>query len=173
MTASCHSRIFPLRWMTVLQGLPSVRWLYLKWSRRAMGNPRLLYYTESEPQYSPEHVTLGSHSRWNGNHFVDDIFKLFFLCGNWCILIHNWPKFISMDLIHNKSALIGSDNGLSQNRWQAIIWTNDGLVYWRIYVSMKDMNKIDQYQTTIKHQKKRAVYISKIHCQSQFHRHLS
>ena len=78
-----------------------------------------------------------------------------------------------MDLIHNKSALIGSDNGLSQNRWHAIIWTNDGLVYWRMYVSMKDMNKIDQYQTTSIHQKKRAVYILKINCQSQFHRHLS
>ena len=29
--------------------------------------------------------------------------------------------------------IIGSDNGLSPNRWQAILWTNDGLVYWRIY----------------------------------------
>ena len=27
---------------------------------------------------------------------------------------------------------IGSDNGLALTRWQAIIWTNDGLVYWCI-----------------------------------------
>ena len=28
---------------------------------------------------------------------------------------------------------IGSDNGLALNRWQAIIWTNDGLIWWPIY----------------------------------------
>ena len=33
-------------------------------------------------------------------------------------------------------ANIGSDNGLSPSRWQAIIWTNDSLVYWCIYVSL-------------------------------------
>ena len=32
--------------------------------------------------------------------------------------------------------IIGSDNGLAPNRRQAIIWTNDGLVYWRIYASV-------------------------------------
>ena len=31
---------------------------------------------------------------------------------------------------------IGSDNGLVPNRWQAIIWTNDGIVYWHIYTSL-------------------------------------
>ena len=31
---------------------------------------------------------------------------------------------------------IGLDNGLTRNRWQAIIWTNGGLVYWRIYASL-------------------------------------
>ena len=30
----------------------------------------------------------------------------------------------------------GSDNGLAPARWQAIIWTNDGLVYWCIYASL-------------------------------------
>ena len=32
--------------------------------------------------------------------------------------------------------IIGSDNGLVPNRQQAIIWTNDGLVYWGIYASL-------------------------------------
>ena len=31
---------------------------------------------------------------------------------------------------------IGSENGLAPNRWQAITWTNDGLVYWHIYASL-------------------------------------
>ena len=29
-----------------------------------------------------------------------------------------------------------SDNGLAPNRWQAIIWTKDGIVNWRIYASL-------------------------------------
>ena len=32
--------------------------------------------------------------------------------------------------------VIGSDNGLAPNRQQAIIITNDGLVYWGIYASL-------------------------------------
>ena len=32
--------------------------------------------------------------------------------------------------------IIGSDNGLAPKRRQAIIWTIDGLVYWRIYASL-------------------------------------
>ena len=33
----------------------------------------------------------------------------------------------------SQHARIGSDNGLAPNRRQAIIWTNYGLGYWRIY----------------------------------------
>ena len=31
---------------------------------------------------------------------------------------------------------IGSDNGLAPNRWQAIIWSNDGMFYWCIHASL-------------------------------------
>ena len=43
---------------------------------------------------------------------------------------------------------IGSDNGLVPNRRQAIIWTNDCLVYWRIYASLglNDICSIDDMQ---------------------------
>ena len=37
---------------------------------------------------------------------------------------------------------IGSDNGLAPNRRQAIIWTNDGLIYWNIYVSLNELKKV-------------------------------
>ena len=37
-------------------------------------------------------------------------------------------------------ANIGSDNGLARSRPQAIMWTKDGLVYWRIYESL--VNKL-------------------------------
>ena len=33
-------------------------------------------------------------------------------------------------------SIISSDNGLDLIRWQAIIWTNNGLVYWCIYASL-------------------------------------
>ena len=28
---------------------------------------------------------------------------------------------------------IGSDHALEQNRWQAIIWSNNGIFYWHMY----------------------------------------
>ena len=43
---------------------------------------------------------------------------------------------------------IGSDNGLAPVRWQAIIWINDGLVYWCIYVSLS-LNELNTYKNTI------------------------
>ena len=43
-------------------------------------------------------------------------------------------KFVYDGPINNKSAF-GSGNGLVQNRWQAITWTKDGLVYRCIYAS--------------------------------------
>ena len=42
-----------------------------------------------------------------------------------CSLGSNWQYII-----------IGSDNGLAPNRWQGIIWMNDGLVNWRKYASL-------------------------------------
>ena len=31
---------------------------------------------------------------------------------------------------------MGLDDGLAPNRWQTIIWTNDGLGYWHLYASL-------------------------------------
>ena len=42
-----------------------------------------------------------------------------------CSLWSNWQY-----------GIIGLDNGLAPNRRKAIIWTNNGLVYWRIYASL-------------------------------------
>ena len=40
--------------------------------------------------------------------------------------------------------IIGSDNGSAPNRRQAIIWTNGGLVNWRIYASLS-LNEFSGY----------------------------
>ena len=72
--------------------------------------------------------------RQNDRHFAENILK------NWCnknchILIPLSLKLFSKAPINH----IFSDNGLAPNRQQAIIWTNDGRVYWCIYVS-PDLN---------------------------------
>ena len=56
-----------------------------------------------------------------------------------------WMKFLNFNYNFTEMCFfvsnwqyggIGSDNGLALNRRQAIIWTNDGLGYWCIYVSL-------------------------------------
>ena len=72
-----------------------------------------------------------SRLRENGFHFPEDIFKCNFLNEKIHILIKVSLKFVPMGPF-NKIPKIGSDNGLMPSRQQAIIWTNDGLVYWWI-----------------------------------------
>ena len=38
--------------------------------------------------------------------------------------------------VQQQYSSIGPDDGLTPTRRQAIIWTNDGLVYWRIYAPL-------------------------------------
>ena len=73
----------------------------------------------------------------NGRRFADDMFKSNFLNEN------VWFS-INLSLITEVCPLessqnyfrIGSYNGLAPTRRQAIIWTNDGLVWWCIYASL-------------------------------------
>ena len=51
---------------------------------------------------------------------------------NRCNLIKNSLKFGPKGLINIG---IGSDNGLAPAMWQAIIWTNDDVVSWRLSMS--------------------------------------
>ena len=44
-----------------------------------------------------------------------------------------WSLFLSFELTISQHC---SDNGMTPTRRQAIIWTNDGIVYWCIYVSL-------------------------------------
>ena len=46
----------------------------------------------------------------------------------------SWMKLLYLD--SNFTANIGPDNDFMPKRRQAIIWINDGLVYWYIYVSL-------------------------------------
>ena len=62
--------------------------------------------------------------------------------GSCCIWISVkiWLKFVPKVRINNIPSSIGSDNGLAPPRRQAFIWTNYGLVYWRIYASIGSDN---------------------------------
>ena len=77
-------------------------------------------------------ITL--RSRQNGRYFRADNFKHIFSNENNFILIQISQKFVSKSPINNNLAF-GSDNGLVTNRWQAIIWTNDGTEHRRIYAA--------------------------------------
>ena len=70
--------------------------------------------------------------RPNRCHFADDIFKRIFFNENVRISIKISLKFVPKGPINS----IGSDNDLAPTRRQAIIWTNGGLFYWRIYASL-------------------------------------
>ena len=65
---------------------------------------------------------------------ADNIFKHIFLKESDKIIFElHWNLFPGVQLTINQ---IGSGNDLAPNRWQAIIWTNDGPVHWCIYVAL-------------------------------------
>ena len=65
----------------------------------------------------------------NGHHFADNIFKSIFLYENCCNSTQISWVYFSYGSINNNRALV------QRYRQQAIIWTNDGIVYWHVYAS--------------------------------------
>ena len=47
-----------------------------------------------------------------------------------------WFTEICSQASNQEYAIVGSDNGQVPNRYQTIIWTNDGILYWHIYGSL-------------------------------------
>ena len=108
-------------------------------------SPRAIKLNVSLRITSPllDHSTFDTlRPRHNGHHFIDDISKCIFFNENFLILIQISVKFVPKRPINKSPAL---DNCLAPNRWpaiiwttplserRAIIWTNEGLSYWRIY----------------------------------------
>ena len=65
--------------------------------------------------------------------FQTTFFKGIFLNQNIYILIQISLKFVPKGPINNIPALVQI---MARRRPGAIIWTNDGMVYWRIYASL-------------------------------------
>ena len=66
---------------------------------------------------------------------VDDIFESILLNENDKIPIQISLKIVPRSPIDNKSALVRV-----MNRRQAITWTNDDPVHWRIYAALGEMS---------------------------------
>ena len=68
-------------------------------------------------------------------HFADGIFKFTFFYENYDI----WFKFNQnlFPVVQYTISAHCSGKSLVPDRWQAIIWSNDGLVYWRMYASFE------------------------------------
>ena len=79
----------------------------------------------------------------NGRLFPDDIFKCIFFNENVWISIKIPPKFVPKGSINNIPALVQIMAWRLVGR-QAIIWANDGLVYWRIFIS-RGRNELMHY----------------------------
>ena len=75
--------------------------------------------------------------RQNGRHFVGDISKCIFLNENIWIWINISLKFVPKGHIHNIPSLVQILTWCQTGKKQTIIWTNDGLGYWRIYASLR------------------------------------
>ena len=75
------------------------------------------------------------HGQNAGRHFADDVFKYIFMNEKFSILLRISLKFVPNGPIDNNPAF-GFDNGLAPNRRQTIIWTNAGLIHWRIYAAL-------------------------------------
>ena len=129
-----------LRWMPLdLTDDKSTLVQVMAWCRQATSH----YLSQCWPRsMSPNGITRPQWVNWsppgkNGRHFADDIFKCIFLNEKFCILIKISLKFVcewivlyfdenftEVCLSNWQWPIIGLDNGLAPNRWQAIIGTN-------------------------------------------------
>ena len=84
-------------------------------------------------------ISLLAH--W-GRDKMATIFQTIFLNKNVWILIRISLKFVLQFPLNNKPAFV-QIKAWHRNRWQAIIWTNDGLFHWRIFASLSH-NELDK-----------------------------
>ena len=70
--------------------------------------------------------------RLNGPYFAGATFKLISFKKDLSILEFHWNLILKVQLL----IYHGLDGRLAPKRWKAIIWTNDGIVYWRVYIHL-------------------------------------
>ena len=99
--------------------------------------------TSSSSSLYRGHLTHWGRDKMAG---TSDIFKcIFFHETDKCWLSFHWSLFRR---VNQNYSSIGSDNGLAQNRRQAIIWTNVDTVHRRIYAASEGYEVIIIFLTT-------------------------
>ena len=81
------------------------------------------------------HIYLISPEK-NSHHFADDILKHIFMSEKFGILISISLTFLYLKVQLTINQHCCTDNGLAQNRRQAITWSNTDPVHWRIFVAL-------------------------------------
>ena len=87
--------------------------------------------TQVGPMLAPWNLLSGMLHRLMVTHWDRD--KMVTLFHEWKFVYFN-SDFIEICTKGYTYQFTGWDNGLGTNRWQAIIWINAGLVYWRNYM---------------------------------------
>ena len=112
------------------------------WCHKKCPWPYLIHNRSSEiallkslPHHLPRTNKLTYWGRDKFAPFCRQHFQMHFLEWKCMSFALNLPEVCSLGSNWQYSS-IGSDNGLAPTRWQVIIWTNGGLVHWRIYASL-------------------------------------
>ena len=85
----------------------------------------------------------------NGCHSVDDIFRCIFVNEQF-VIVKKIRFHCSLSLTSSwQYRSISINNGFMPNRWQAIIWTNAGMIHWRIFVALVGEEIIDSVISNI------------------------
>ena len=85
--------------------------------------------------------------RQKGCYFADGTFQNIFPYDICCNLIQIWMKKMSEGRLSKVQNGLKINNDLAPNRWRAIIWTNDGLVY-RYISSPLGLSELRQWFAT-------------------------
>ena len=94
-------------------------------------------------------------------HAISQIFSNAFFFQSKCMNFASDFTQICSQGSNQQNSSSGSDNGLVPIRRQAIIWTNYGLVYWRIYASL-GLNELKTIRSQIWYRKWLKVYWEEI-----------
>ena len=131
--------------------LPGIIWLRYVWIQLVIlyvfYGCVSVYTAWKHDEYQPFNTL---RLRQNGCYFADNIFKCIYLNENLCVLTRISLKFVPKGWYQTS---IGSDNGLAPNRWQAIIWTNDGLVYCCLHalLDLSELTNGDEHRMAGRH----------------------
>ena len=109
--------------------------------------------------------------RKNSRHFADNIFKMHFL--EWKLIYFD-SNFIEVYFMASnwKWVSTGSDNGLTLNRWQTIMWSNDDPFQWcimHIVYASPDHDQLNEMTWVNRKLQKTDIHVLRNHLNFSFH----